>query len=90
MVLLKVSLGVGFEVLKINTKPSSLSLLYACGSDVSSQLLLQCHVCLFAAMLPAMMKWTKPLKLQESTQLNALKVALVIVSLHSNRKLRKV
>ena len=45
-----VSLRVGFEVSKAHTRPSLvLSLPPTCGSDVSSQLLLQCHACLYAA-----------------------------------------
>lgn len=42
-----VSLGMGFQVSEV---PFSFAF-----SDVSSQLLLQCHACLSAAMLPAIM-----------------------------------
>lgn len=46
----------GFEVSKAHTRPSLvLSLPPTCGSDVGSQLLLQCHARLLNALLPNMM-----------------------------------
>lgn len=57
------SLGVGFEVsFKNPCQAKSFSLFSSCRSYVSSQLLLQDHFCLLAAMLLTMMIMEYPLK----------------------------
>ena len=69
---LLVGLGGGalLEEVSVLFPVSSLFLPRACVQDVSSQLLLQCHGCLPAAMLSAWFSWAHPLPLQ-ATKLKA-------------------
>ena len=59
---------------------------------LSSQLLLQSHLCLDAAMLPALMIMDRTSEPVSQTQLNVvlIRVALVMVSVHSFKTLRQL
>ena len=80
----------GFEVSKDHT--GSVSLPPTWGSDISSQLLLLCHAYLLAALFLAMVAMDPPSELVSKPPVKCFRllVALVIVSLHSNKKVTKI
>lgn len=66
-----VSLRVGLEVLEASAIPSLPLSASTCGSDVSSELLLQHHAYLPAVMFPALMETDEPPEAVSEPQLNA-------------------